>query len=160
MHWVLGIALTLLVFWVLKYWGAMSPEQRKRNGWKLVLAGFAGVLLVLVLTGRIHVITAGIAALLPLLKKLPSLLRYLPWLTGQKQHHQPGEGGQQSAPSSGRMSVREACEILGVDENCSRDDVVAAHRKLMQKIHPDRGGSDYLAAKVNEAKAVLLERVG
>lgn len=162
MHWILGITLTVLVFWGLKQWGAMSPEQRRRNGWKLVLIGFAGVLLVLVLTGRIHIITAAIAALLPLLKKLPSLLRYLPLLSRYQQQHQQQRGGdkghREQAASSAAMTVREACEVLGVDEHCSREDVITAHRRLMQKLHPDRGGNDYLAAKVNEAKAVLLAR--
>lgn len=163
MHWILGIALTVLVFWGLTQWGAMSAEQRKRNGWKLVLIGFAGVLLVLVLTGRIHVITAAIAGLLPLLKKLPALLRYLPSLSRyqhqrQQEQEKRGAGRREQAASSATMTVREACEVLGVDESCSRDEVIMAHRRLMQKLHPDRGGNDYLAAKVNEAKVVLLAR--
>ena len=73
----------------------------------------------------------------------------------------PGEGpfGQQqqsSAPSSGAMSRAEALSVLGLDEGASDEDIVAAHRKLMQKMHPDRGGSDYLAAKINQAKDALL----
>ena len=54
------------------------------------------------------------------------------------------------------MSREEALQVLGLQAEASKDDIVAAHRKLMQKMHPDRGGSDYLAARINEAKKVLL----
>ncbi|QJD30520.1 J domain-containing protein [Methylococcus geothermalis] len=58
--------------------------------------------------------------------------------------------------ASGKMSRSEALAILGLKEGAQRDAVVEAHRRLMQKLHPDRGGSDYLAAKINQAKDVLL----
>ncbi|MGH8551166.1 MAG: molecular chaperone DnaJ [Methylococcales bacterium] len=54
------------------------------------------------------------------------------------------------------MTREEALEILGLAANSLPGDIIAAHRRLIQKIHPDRGGSDYLAAKINRAREVLL----
>ena len=60
-------------------------------------------------------------------------------------------------PENGSMSRAEALAVLGVAEDASEGDIVAAHRSLIQKLHPDRGGNDYLAAKINEAKDFLLK---
>jgi curved DNA-binding protein CbpA len=56
------------------------------------------------------------------------------------------------------MSRTEALKVLGLDEGASEADVRAAHRRLIQQTHPDKGGTSYLAAKINEAKDVLLRR--
>src|SRR5512143_536584 len=69
----------------------------------------------------------------------------------------PGEPPRGRARSS-RMSVDEAYAVLGLDKGASEDDIRQAHRRLMMKMHPDQGGSTYLAARINEAKEVLLNR--
>lgn len=62
------------------------------------------------------------------------------------------------ARQSNRMSEDEAYEVLGLRRGAARDDVVRSHRSLMKKLHPDQGGSTDLAARVNEAKEVLMRR--
>lgn len=72
---------------------------------------------------------------------------------------QSGDRQQQNYQSVGEPSVDEAFQILGLEPGCDKKDIIKAHRTLMQKLHPDRGGNDYLASRVNIAKDTLMEHL-
>jgi hypothetical protein len=68
-------------------------------------------------------------------------------------------GGGQSAPLRGGsdMSVAEAYEILGLQPGADEAAITAAYHRLMMQLHPDHGGTDYLATKINRARDILLK---
>ncbi len=63
-------------------------------------------------------------------------------------------------PPARIMDAAEAASVLGVADDADADAIRAAHKKLIAQIHPDKGGTDYLAAKINEARDVMLAKVG
>jgi len=157
---IIAAAGVLLAYSLYRHLQKQPPAQRRalmlRYGFILLVV----VLIALAATGRMHWLGAAIAALLPLLKYLlNAAIRLLPFLQ-QWQRQQPGadRGGAQHppAPANTQMSRDEALQVLGLEGDASEEEIIEAHRRLMQKMHPDRGGSDYLAARINQAKNVLL----
>ena len=116
-------------------------------GWIAALAGLSlGAMLLL--TGR------GASALGALV-----LFGPLAWSWWQQGARAPGrEAPGRAAPGGSRMSRAEALQVLGLAEGATEADVRAAWVRLMRAAHPDGGGSDWLAARVNQARDVLLRR--
>ncbi|HET9716760.1 MAG TPA: DnaJ domain-containing protein [Pseudolabrys sp.] len=77
---------------------------------------------------------------------------------GWSEHAQSNSTSRRRSAGSGKMSEQEAYQILGLEPGASAEDISRAHRTLMKKLHPDQGGSTYLAARINEAKEILLRR--
>ena len=152
------IAIGLLLWYKI----SKAPADKRKN---LIFWSTAGViigaLVVLAATGRMHWLYAlggGIAAFMP---RIISALRYLPLINRFRQQytqHKSQQSGQQQAgrANPGKMTAQQAREVLGVKAGATREEIVMAHKRMMQKVHPDRGGSDYLAAQINQAKDTLL----
>lgn len=80
---------------------------------------------------------------------------------GWREYFAEQDAGQGSgAGASGSDPLEEAYAVLGLDRSADADAVRAAHRKLMQSVHPDHGGSGYLAARINEARDRILAHLG
>ena len=78
---------------------------------------------------------------------------------GWREHaHPDGHAGAGGPSKPAAMAEEEAYQILGLQPGASPEDVRRAHRALMKKLHPDQGGTTYLAARINEAKELLLSR--
>lgn len=81
------------------------------------------------------------------------------WLDRRHEGWQDASASGQSGPvDSSSMTVEEALQVLGLEPGASEEEIVTAHRRLMQKMHPDRGGSAWVAARINQAKDLLIAR--
>ncbi len=79
-------------------------------------------------------------------------------IAGWRERADDGADARNVRRASGKMTEEEAYQVLGVTPGASADEIGRAHRSLMKKLHPDQGGSTYLATRVNEAKDVLMRR--
>lgn len=155
---LLLLALVLAVFFLVSYLRQLPPQKRRRTTITLIITLLSLAAVVLTVTGRMHWIGAALTAVLVALRQFgPALLKLFPVfqsLHRQRQREQSGNPPPQKPNNT--MSRQDALAVLGLSDPASDDDIIAAHRSLMQKLHPDRGGNDYLAAQINQAKDTLL----
>ena len=69
----------------------------------------------------------------------------------------PSSFNQFKKSSTTSMDAAEAYEVLGLKHNCSKKDILKAHKKLILSLHPDKSGNNYLAGKITQARDTLLK---
>ena len=148
MHYLLtGLAILAVLLLAMKWFVSATPQASFRAG--VFVAGIA----FMVLAGYLAV-TGKLAAALPAV--IAALIAY------RKNQQLKGAGAGNSytgqGASGGQMGRDEAYKVLGLEPGASRDEVHASYKKLMQKLHPDKEGTEYLAQKINQARDTLLDK--
>lgn len=147
---LLAVIVALLAMIVFGWLSSKAGKGKKQQSGRILL-GVLSILGGVILSVRglgivgVYLIPIGIGLLSPLLgDSIPGMGR------GRQSRSAPPR------PPSGLMSAKEAAKVLGVTEAASRDEIEAAYKAMMKRVHPDAGGSDGLAARVQEARDVLI----
>lgn len=143
---LLGAATLVGLMIVLGMFSRAQVATIKSFGIWVVAIGGLLMAALLFLTGRGGSAIAGLVMLGPLVWS---------WI---KQPDKAGGKARPGRPAVGRvgMTREEAYAVLGLARGASEEDIRAAHRRLMRMAHPDGGGSDWLASRVNQARDLLL----
>lgn len=151
---LIGIVLgaLYLIRWFLTTPAEDVASKIRKSLWLLLGLG----LIFLAVSGRLNIIFAFIGSAIPVIaRQLPVLLRLFglaKTIRHNKQENKPHE-----SPRVSNMCHKEALAVLGLTGNPTKQQVIEAHKRLMQKLHPDKGGSVHLASQLNQAKTVLLK---
>ncbi|MBL4783745.1 MAG: hypothetical protein JKX92_16040 [Porticoccaceae bacterium] len=143
-----------LVRWFLTTPAETIAANIRKSLWLLLGLG----LILLAVTGRLNIIFAFIGSAIPIIARhLPNLLRLLgivKTIQSARKNHQSSP-----PPPATLMTEKEALDILGLQMKASKEDIISAHKRLIQKVHPDKGGSKHLATQLNSAKDFLLKKL-
>ncbi|ARN85435.1 DnaJ domain-containing protein [Candidatus Nucleicultrix amoebiphila] len=138
---LVGAVLLVATLFLARWFIHVDTETRAKAA-KIGLAIVVVLAFVLIFFGlRLPFVITGLFVLIP----------FLPYFFQQETQELS-----KSAVST-HMTLEEARQILGVKARDTEEEILKAYRRIIQKVHPDKGGSAYLAAKVNHAKDVLLK---
>lgn len=152
---LLVIITIITLFVVIRHIRRQPIETRNSLIIRYTLYGLLVIIIGLVVTGRMHWLAAAIAAIFPIAQRvLPWVIRFLPFIRYRKAQQQAPV-----SPTPDKMDIEQALKIFGFDTIPDEAAITQRHRELIQKNHPDRGGSDYLAAQINEARDVLVNNL-
>jgi hypothetical protein len=142
-----GLVLFLLLGGARAFERASVTSIKSLFAWIAALGGLSLALL-LILTGKGGVALGALVMFGPLL--------YQKWQASKGAGTRGGPGPGSPPRAAGPMTRQEAFEVLGLHPGASETDIRDAHRRLMRGAHPDHGGSDWLAARINQARDILL----
>lgn len=155
---LLAIGLTAWLSW--HQIKRLPPEARKRM---LIQIGFWAIVVVILLavfTGKLHWAGAVVAFFAGIAKALlPKAIRFAPFLWNIYKGKNKDKAQSTAQNDKIDTEISEAYAILGLKPGASRVDVIEAHRKKMQKAHPDKGGDHDYASQLNAAKSLLLKHI-
>lgn len=157
-HMILYLLVALVVAFGIRYlcmrYRRAAPESRHRLLRTWAVYGLAAAMLLLVLTGRMHWLFAVFGVAMPWLSRILQARRM--WHNFHAKARKDSADAAGEGRATGRMSRAEALQILGLEEEASEEEIIAAHRRLISRVHPDKGGSGHLAQSINRARATLL----
>ena len=150
MHYiVLAICVLIGLYGLYRFFLNASVKQMTAV---LMVGGFlviCAALFYLAITGRLPAALGLLAALWPFVMGL--------WNQRRKSKHGDRHTKQRTESATGPMTRREALEILDLEEGAGEEAIRAAYKRLVKKVHPDQEGSRWMAAKLNQARDVLLK---
>lgn len=159
---ILGLFLLAAFLMLIKGLSAPNPETIKKIS---VYCGifFGVIILFLLLRAGLPIIAGVIAAIFALIPYLGKILNFLntaktlrKFFSEESLFKFTDKQAERFKKKHPPMTKEEAMEILGIQENASKEEIKAAYHNLMKKNHPDAGGSKYIASKLNQAKDILL----
>ncbi len=154
-YFVLGLLLAGVLFLLLNWWATAELKSAKRSLTWAIVAVCLVLGLILLATGKalLAAVPAGFA-LFRMAGPTVAKLLFSRFMSGKL----GGNAGRNAPPSGQQQMTRsEALEVLGLEEGATNSEVNEAYRRLMGQVHPDKGGSDWMAAKLNAARKTLLE---
>ncbi len=157
---LIGLAALVAILILLRLFVNTDPKVLARGLiWSATILLIGG-LATLAFSGRLSWLFVAVPAALPWIARarmLAQLVRLILYFRGTAGTPSGGGPGPQSGPQPGTIMTRdEALKVLGLGPHADETAIRAAHRRLIAALHPDQGGSSYLAAKINQARDVLL----
>ncbi len=142
---ILAIGVLIGLYALYRFVLKASVEQIKALALTAIIVVLTLALFVMAITGRLPAALALVVAIFPFAIGLLKVLKAASKVSSAAESD-PGKP----------VTREDALEILGLEDDATEDDIKTAYKKLMKKVHPDQEGSDWMAAKLNQAKDILL----